>query len=416
MALDTSIYGQLDTQAPQKFAQLFNPAAIQAKQMQQMQQDEQRAQLEGQVKLRDMLASAGTTDPAKLSELAMQRGLYEPARQFQSDAVRSQQQARIAQQAEFDQSEKKRKANIEMTRAALAAAPDNESLTRSYLALTGVPVDTHDQTVGGILSMKPEERAAMWRMGPEKYQETVFSLRKQEEQNKAVAEREAARAKIQSERDAANADRADARLARTLAAKSDGVKAPTGYRYTDAGSLEAIPGGPADTKRIAAEEKAKAQAQKATDFADMGIGVIDQLMAEPGLKYITGMSSKLPVVPGTSQAKADSLAKQLEGQAFLQAFQSLKGGGAITNIEGEKATAAIARLQRAQSEKDYRGALTELRGILSAGRDRVASGVSVQPQGKSTSSQPVTINSSAEWQALTPGTPYVTQDGRKGVR
>ena len=58
------------------------------------------------------------------------------------------------------------------------------------------------------------------------------------------------------------------------------------------------------------------------------------------------------------------------GQAFLQAFQSLKGGGAITEKEGEKATAAMARLQRSQSTKDYKDALGELRGILQSAKDR----------------------------------------------
>lgn len=148
------------------------------------------------------------------------------------------------------------------------------------------------------------------------------------------------------------------------------AKAPAGYRYTPGGDLEAIPGGPADAKKIEADAKAVANAQKATQFADQGIGVIDKLLASPGLGAITGLSSKLPIFPGTAQAKADALAKQLEGQAFLQAFQSLKGGGAITEKEGEKATAAMARLQRTQSTKDYKDALGELRGILQTAKDR----------------------------------------------
>ncbi len=108
------------------------------------------------------------------------------------------------------------------------------------------------------------------------------------------------------------------------------VKPPEGYRYTPNGDLEAIPGGPADAKKLAADEKARAGAQKATDFADMGLGVIDQLITSPGLGAITGLRSKIPAIPGTDAAKANALAEQLEGQAFLQAFQSLKGGGAIT--------------------------------------------------------------------------------------
>lgn len=153
------------------------------------------------------------------------------------------------------------------------------------------------------------------------------------------------------------------------------VKPPQGYRYTPNGDLEAIPGGPADAKKLAADEKARAGAQKATDFADMGLGVIDQLIASPGLGAITGLRSKIPAIPGTDAAKANALAEQLEGQAFLQAFQSLKGGGAITETEGRKASAAIARLNRSQRKPDYIEALQELRGILQETKQRAESKV-----------------------------------------
>lgn len=58
---------------------------------------------------------------------------------------------------------------------------------------------------------------------------------------------------------------------------------------------------------------------------------------------------------------------QINGQAFLQAFNALKGGGAITEIEGQKATEAIARLNTAQSYEDYKAALDELRGVVTRG-------------------------------------------------
>jgi hypothetical protein len=57
----------------------------------------------------------------------------------------------------------------------------------------------------------------------------------------------------------------------------------------------------------------------------------------------------------------------LNGQAFLQAFESLKGAGQITEIEGTKATQAIGRLDSAQSAEDYQQALTELRDLLMLG-------------------------------------------------
>ena len=48
-------------------------------------------------------------------------------------------------------------------------------------------------------------------------------------------------------------------------------------------------GGPADAKKIATDEKARMGAQKATDFAEQGIGLIDNLLADPGLKVHHGV-------------------------------------------------------------------------------------------------------------------------------
>ena len=100
------------------------------------------------------------------------------------------------------------------------------------------------------------------------------------------------------------------------------------------------------------------------------IGVLDQLTQHPGLPYITGVYSKAPIVPGTSQAAADALAQQVQGQTFLRAYETLKGGGQITEVEGKKAEAAIARLSRAQNTTDYQAALKELKGVMSTGLER----------------------------------------------
>ncbi len=81
---------------------------------------------------------------------------------------------------------------------------------------------------------------------------------------------------------------------------------------------------------------------------------------------------------GTEQANADSLARQVEGQTFLQAFQSLRGGGAITDVEGQKGTAAIARLQRSQTKKEYISSLKDARAIFQTGLDRISKQAGVE--------------------------------------
>lgn len=100
------------------------------------------------------------------------------------------------------------------------------------------------------------------------------------------------------------------------------------------------------------------------------VATIDGILQDPALDVSTGILSPLQNIPGTPQRRFGTRARQLEGQAFLRAYQSLRGSGQITEIEGIKATQAIGRLDTAQSADDYRQALGELREILVAAQSR----------------------------------------------
>jgi hypothetical protein len=75
-------------------------------------------------------------------------------------------------------------------------------------------------------------------------------------------------------------------------------------------------------------------------------------------------------VPGSPEADFDKKLKQVIGKAFLKAFNDLKGGGSITEKEGEKATDAITRLSRFSSEVEFIRAARELENILAKGEQR----------------------------------------------
>jgi hypothetical protein len=75
-------------------------------------------------------------------------------------------------------------------------------------------------------------------------------------------------------------------------------------------------------------------------------------------------------IDGTDAADFARRDQQIKGASFLEAFETLKGGGSITNIEGEKGTAAINRMALAQSEQEYVAAAREVQGILKTGMDR----------------------------------------------
>lgn len=114
---------------------------------------------------------------------------------------------------------------------------------------------------------------------------------------------------------------------------------------------------------------ARSELGKVVNQAEQMISSIDGILNHPGLEGGTGLSSYLPSLSDNAR-DFDVRAAQLQGQAFLQAFESLKGGGQITEVEGRQATAAIARLEQAQSKEAYVESLKELRGILEKARNR----------------------------------------------
>ena len=72
-------------------------------------------------------------------------------------------------------------------------------------------------------------------------------------------------------------------------------------------------------------------------------------------------------VSGTDAASFMSRHDQVKGKSFLEAFESLKGGGAITQVEGEKATDAINRMSIATSEDEYIRAALDLQDVVRSG-------------------------------------------------
>jgi len=75
-------------------------------------------------------------------------------------------------------------------------------------------------------------------------------------------------------------------------------------------------------------------------------------------------------VDGTPAADFDARLKEIQGGAFLEAYNTLKGGGSITEVEGQKATQAITRMSLAQSEKEFKTAAREFQNILRKGIER----------------------------------------------
>ena len=115
--------------------------------------------------------------------------------------------------------------------------------------------------------------------------------------------------------------------------------------------------------------------------ADLTLGVLDALQKHPGRQYATGFYSLAPTIPGTPQADFRAYLDQLNGQTFLQAYQALKGGGQITEIEGKKATDAIQRIKTSQTSEGFDKGIQELRDMINTAREinRKKAGASAPP-------------------------------------
>jgi len=131
-------------------------------------------------------------------------------------------------------------------------------------------------------------------------------------------------------------------------------------------------------------EKATAEAaqiQQRKQAASSEIAGMRQMLAElkghpgmstsvgaKGIEYNFGMAKE--PYGGTKAADFYTLLEQVQGGTFMQAFNNLKGAGQITEQEGAKATAAIARLNARQSEEGFAKALMDFDGVLAQAQAR----------------------------------------------
>lgn len=149
----------------------------------------------------------------------------------------------------------------------------------------------------------------------------------------------------------------------------------------------------AGLQRLEGAAETLSSAPGAIATIQQSIDSIDALLNSDNLGSIVGLGYVNPLnqIPGSAGRGLIARADQVGGQAFLAAFNQLKGGGAITEKEGEAATRAMARLDRTQSEADYRAALRDLKAAIAPAiqRQREALSRAQQTVGGGATSAPV---------------------------
>ncbi|MDE5451335.1 hypothetical protein GWE18_00395 [Bradyrhizobium sp. CSA112] len=185
------------------------------------------------------------------------------------------------------------------------------------------------------------------------------------------------------------------------------IEGPTGTTILDPQTREFVKfipkdvAGAAKSKEIGeAEGQATVNLPTAIATAENTLKTIKQLEEHPGKKAwgAFGVGAMLPDIPGTDTRGFGALVDQVKGQNFMTAFQSLKGAGAITEQEGAKAEKAQARLDRAQSEKDFDIALKDLKEVVMAGMERARqkAGIKNNQPSPTTDSAPKRIRLNAD--------------------
>jgi hypothetical protein len=155
-------------------------------------------------------------------------------------------------------------------------------------------------------------------------------------------------------------------------------KPATGYVnvQTDAGVEQRVITGSPAAQEVTATA---AQLDAAMEQADRLVGLVKSVRDDQELNAVTGFAEgRMPtgrpsLSPEKIQARQDLIVKidQLKGNVFLQAYESLKGSGQITEIEGIKAEAAIARMNRAQGTPAFKEALNDFLDVVSTAQKRI---------------------------------------------
>lgn len=181
------------------------------------------------------------------------------------------------------------------------------------------------------------------------------------------------------------------------------TKPPEGFRRRADGGLEIIPGGPQDPAVKAAAQAATTSATKGAEVQVKAQTMLPKVLDDvkflednisalvggtkidakgrvvedpkapphPGFMSAVGQSfSKLITkepIAGTDRAGFEERFKQIKSGAFMDAYNTLRGGGAITEKEGEKGTDALNRMSLATSEKEFIQAANDFRDVVRQG-------------------------------------------------
>ena len=93
------------------------------------------------------------------------------------------------------------------------------------------------------------------------------------------------------------------------------------------------------------------------------VSVIDDILTDPNLDDYLGGNALLPAYPGSAKSDFRAKLKMLKSQEFLTQFDKLRGGGQISNAEGDRAVSAGTIISDELSKQELVAELKRLREV-----------------------------------------------------
>lgn len=136
--------------------------------------------------------------------------------------------------------------------------------------------------------------------------------------------------------------------------------------------------GQVETAKLSAQriDAAKTTLPKLEAFGAQSRNAINDLANDPELDSILGrIMGAIPdqklndyaSLGGPGMARVSAKYNQLVGQVFLKGFETLKGGGQVTEIEGNKAQQAMSSMHRGMSKEDFIAAMNQFQAAVDEG-------------------------------------------------
>ena len=123
-------------------------------------------------------------------------------------------------------------------------------------------------------------------------------------------------------------------------------------------------------EQVAKQQMAVATENKSTRMVDL----MTELKNSPGFTNLFGANWYPKGMRGTPGADAAALFKQIESLGFMEAIKDMKGMGALSDAEGQKASAAFLGISPDMSEEAAKNKIDEVIRYIKKGQERIQTG------------------------------------------